>query len=55
VNDRREQPSNVFDSTRVMRESRSKEIDLSDRQPRKQCGQRISTFRGIVIDVSGQP
>jgi hypothetical protein len=41
---------NAFDSIRVNREFDSNEIDESDRQAEKHEEQRISTFRGIMID-----
>jgi hypothetical protein len=42
--------SNAFDSIRVNREFESNEIDESEPQFEKHEEQRISTFRGIMID-----
>jgi hypothetical protein len=42
---------NAFDSMRLSRESFSNEIDESERQIEKHDEQRISTHRGIVIDL----
>jgi hypothetical protein len=51
VIDLRPEPENAFDSMRLNRESFSNEIDESDLQYEKHEEQRISAFRGIVIDV----
>jgi hypothetical protein len=49
----RAEPKNACDSMRFSRESFSNEINKSDSQIKKHDEQRISTFRGIVIDVLG--
>jgi hypothetical protein len=41
---------NADDSMRANRESDSNEIEASDSQDEKHSEQRISTFRGIMID-----
>jgi hypothetical protein len=51
--DLRVEPKNACDSMRFSCESFLNEIDESDRQFEKHDEQRISTFRGIVIDVIG--
>jgi hypothetical protein len=44
--------ANASGSTRINREFDSNEIDESDPQFKKQNDPRISTFRGISIDLS---
>jgi hypothetical protein len=46
---------NALDSIRVNRESFSKRIDESDLQDEKHSEQRISTDRGILMDLIGEP
>jgi hypothetical protein len=53
VIDLRRELENAFDSMRLSRESFSNEIDESERQFEKHDEQRISAFRGIMIDVIG--
>jgi hypothetical protein len=48
--DRSDDSENANDSIRVNRDSDSNEIDEKDRQSEKHFEQRISTFRGIMID-----
>jgi hypothetical protein len=48
--DRSDDRENADDSIRVNRESDSNKIDESDLQSQKHDEQRISTFRGIIID-----
>jgi hypothetical protein len=48
--DSSDEPENTDGSIRVNRDSDSNEIDESEPQPEKHFEQRISTFRGIIID-----
>jgi hypothetical protein len=45
---------NANDSIRINRESDSNEIDKSRRQQEKHPDSRISTLRGILIDVNAE-
>jgi hypothetical protein len=49
-----DEDENALDSIRVNRESFSNKIDESDLQDEKHSEQRISTDRGIVIDLTGE-
>jgi hypothetical protein len=53
VIDLRPEKKNAFDWMRFSRESFSNEIDESDLQKEKHDEQRISAFRGMVIDMIG--
>jgi hypothetical protein len=53
VIDLRAEKSNAFDSMRFSRESFSNKTDESDAQHQKHDEQRISTSRGIVINLIG--